>query len=203
MKLDWFRIVPHKLISFHLLSRWSKMIKKKCIVHLCKSNYMVLNSKSVISHFLACQKSIACNLPFYPAEGRRVWWKPDIAFRGVGFSSALSDETKRFSAHPAAERCDLSLHFNVAEYLLIVSIIKILLFYLFFIYYFIICFLMVWFNSNTLWSLRKAGALQNISHLSKYLKSDSQIRSALPGKQYNYFAPKMLLSLIKIKCCVM
>lgn len=62
---------------------------------------------------------------------------------------------------------------------------------------------MVRFIFNAVCSLRKSGALRNVSHLSKYLKSDSQIRLALPGKQHNYFPPKMLLSLIKIKCCVM
>lgn len=152
---------------------------------------MVLNS--VFSHFLVCQKSVACNSPLCPAEGRRVRWKPVLEFWGVRFASALSAQTERFSAHSAAERCVL-IQFMTAKYSLILSTITKMISHF---------FKTVWFISKVAWSLGKSEALWNVSHLSKYLKSNSQIRLALPGKQHNYLPPKMFLSLIKIKCCVM
>lgn len=151
---------------------------------------MVLNSKSGFSLFLVSEKAISCNSPFHPAGGSKVRRGTDLRLQRY-FSSTLTDQTQRFSAHSTAERCVLSLHFNVAKHLLKVSIIKVKLCFIF----------LVQFNSKALWSLGKSGASQNRSHLSKYLKSDSQIELALPGKQHNYI-PKMPLSLIKIKCCV-
>lgn len=141
---------------------------------------------------------MGCNMWFYPA-GRWVLWKSTMEFTGGGFSSALADETERYSAQTAAERSVLSLHFNASTHLPIARIITEIIIYLKELYDLIrSLFLRL---TGAVRPHRNSGASPNVSHLSKYLKSDDQIRLALHGKQHNYIPPKMLLSLIKIKCC--